>query len=143
MRRFKKGLTFFEVVIALFLINCMIFAMAGTILMFLKAITKSVDRSRGVIVASSVLESYIAEHRLSLEDVPEGTEKYGKVEYFYKITVTESGSFPDNGEPRPYEVNIVVTWKDWAFKDSSNSENDEKRYTVSRSAIVWGKKKEE
>ena len=137
MRQTEKGFSFFEVVVAMFLMNLIIFGVAGTIVLFLKATNKSIDRSRGVIVASSLLEEYISKNRMELEDKKNKTQQYGKVNYHYDITVKKAtpGSDDDYGTS-VYQINITVSWQENVIGGS-----EIQSLKVSRSAIIQGRKK--
>lgn len=138
MRRTKKGISFIEVIVALFLMNVIIFAIIGTILLFLKSVNKSIDRSRGVIVASSLMEKYLINNRMDLKD-ESGEEKYGNVVYYYKITTQKvSGTTP--GAPEGYgsglyQIEVTVSWKEWVIGGSETQS-----LKASRTAIFQGRR---
>ena len=138
MRQHEKGFSFFEVVVALFLMNLIIFAIAGTILLFLRSINKSIDRSRGVIVGSSIMEKYISKNRMELIE-ESGQEQYGKVNYFYKITMKKvSEDLPGMAAgygTGVYQIDITVSWQEHVIGGS-----EIQSLKVSRTAIIQGRR---
>ena len=139
MRTTKRGFSFFEVIVAMFLMNVIIFAIIGTILLFLKSVNKSIDRSRGVIVASSLMDRYIHKQRTDLKDEA-GDIIYGNITYYYNITVQKvADNYP--GAPSAYgtglyQVVVTVSWKEQVIGG-----NEVKSLTASRTSIFQGRRK--
>ena len=125
----KSGVSFIELIIALFLINVVFFSFVAFISMALKSSKKSQDVSRGNIVANSLLEDYISENRLNLE-AQTGIKTFGNTNYNYDIKVQRISDYASDGKAL-YKVLISIKYDD--FKNGV-----EEQRNVSLSTVIHG-----
>lgn len=110
LKRTKLGLSFIELVVALFLVNVVFFSFIAFISMALKSSKQGQDVSRGTIVANSLLEDYIAVHRQQLAPMT-GIKKFGDIDYDYSVS-TQRLSEPASDGRALYKVSISVRYID-------------------------------
>ena len=129
MRKKKFGLSFIELVVALFLVNIAFFSFVAFISMTIKSSKQGQDVSKGTIVANSLLEDYIAEHRSHLMPMT-GTKTFGNTDYAYAITTERVSDLAPDGKAL-YKISISVN-----YIDIQNGAEGQRK--VSFSTIVHG-----
>lgn len=97
-----------ELMVSIFLINLVLFAIIAAMCMFLRSVRHTTDHSEGMIVATSILDSYIQENKTKLKPVSD-IKIYGDKKYQYQIQVNrvQDGL---SGKEGLFEVTVHVSW---------------------------------
>ena len=90
----KKGVSFYELIISLFLINLVIFSVLSVITMLLKGSQQVSGNSKTAVVANSIMNLYMTDD-LTLDDTNKVEEKndfyykdFAGIRYYFKIEET-------------------------------------------------------
>lgn len=112
----RKGFNLIETMIAVALVSCCLLMMTALFIYMFKSSQKGVDLTMGSVVGSRVLDKFVEENRLILNDFgSDPAEMSGSVSvngnvYFYTVKVT-SKSDPDMLGPAKM-VSAQVSWFD-------------------------------
>ncbi len=126
----QYGLSFMELVIALFLINVMFFSLIGVMASLLKGSKQVSSISKETIVANSILEEYTSKNAGRLKKSYEGSKTFGDLSYAYSITASRTDG-EDFNRPGLFHVNIRVYSPRTEKSETSGA-------VVSISTLVYG-----
>lgn len=104
----NKGVSFYELVISLFLINLVIFSVLSVITMLLRGSRHVNENSKGAVAANSIMNKYMS-NDLNIED-PKAVQtiEFAGVTYYYLIeeTVIEKNS---TGKPGLNNIKLTLS----------------------------------